>query len=237
MLEQAHERQFAVCQLGLFSVGFDVEHTLRISHTLDLILNKFNVSLAADHHLDTEGRPPSPHRDDVIYCRPLGTETCDEADPELASCIQDPFADQQPSSPSNQSGRSILNIQNLINPLAQQAKTPKRKLSATFLYPPIAADDDYLSNWVDPYEAPLIQGTLQFSRAHQISVPSATRTRKAVRARVYSPPRATLDLHYKARLSAKANLENHPASGNDKGVEKAKSTFATACGTIPSSHI
>lgn len=237
MLEQAHERQFAVCQLGLFSAGFDVEHTLRISHTLEIILNKFNVSLAADHHPDTEGRPPSPHRDDVINCRPLGTEPSGEADPELSSCIQGLFADQQPTSPSNQSCRSILNIQNLINPMAQQAKTPKRKLSATFLYPPIDADDDYLSSWVDPYDASFIQATLQFSRAHQICVPSATRTRRYARARVFSPPRAAADIHGKAQLSTKANLENHSASANDKGGEKAKSALATASWTTPSSHI
>jgi hypothetical protein len=59
MLEQAHERQFAISQMGLVSAGFEWEHTVRIKHALHTVLCHFS-----NHKHDTSPqRPASPHRE------------------------------------------------------------------------------------------------------------------------------------------------------------------------------
>ena len=248
MLELAHERQFAVCQLGLSSAGFEVEHTTRISDTLDLILRVLNLHLAAGHHLEIAGRPASPHRDDVINCRPFGAEPSGlsralppglELEPDIESC----FTHEQPSPPNhstsrmNQSCRSILNIQNLVNPISQETKTLKRKFSVTITHPTIDADEDYLSKHMAPSEELELQNLLKFNRALRTSGPSAARINKIPRQRLHNPFQAGSDIPRKTSMSPKACPEDLLASGHSKGGGSVILASAMTTRSTPSFNI
>ena len=66
MLEQAHERQFAISQMGLVSAGFESEHTARIKLALHTVLYHFS-----NHkHNTSPQRPASPHREYLVDFSP-----------------------------------------------------------------------------------------------------------------------------------------------------------------------
>ncbi|KIV94718.1 hypothetical protein PV10_02456 [Exophiala mesophila] len=249
MLELAHERQFAVCQLGLSSVGFELEHTTRISDTLDLILKALNLHLAAGHHLEKAGRPASPHRDDVINCRPFGADPSGlsralspglELEPETGLCIESCLDYEQrpqpdhPTSRMNQSCRSILDIQNLVNPMAQEPKPLKRKFSATITHPTIDADEEHLSKHMPPDEELELHNLLKFKRALRSSNPSAARINKIPRQRLQNPFQAASDIPHKTSMSTKACPEDLLALRHSKSGESAILASAITTRSTPS---
>src|ERR1700761_4042702 len=64
MLELAHERQFAIAQVGTQSVGFEAEHIARMQDALRLLDTRFTA-----HRLEESCRPNSPHAEDLIDFR------------------------------------------------------------------------------------------------------------------------------------------------------------------------
>jgi len=64
MLELAHERQFAISQLGTRSVGFEVEHSARVQSALRMLETRFRT-----HFTDHLCRPTSPHAEVLVDLR------------------------------------------------------------------------------------------------------------------------------------------------------------------------
>jgi hypothetical protein len=130
MLEQAHERQFAISQLGTKSVRFEDEHTARIELALQTLFHHFTT-----HKLDELDRPTPPHADDLIDLRNISHrleplplfEMSDLSAPEPKS-LPPPKIPEKPS-------RSPLALQDLMNPEPIQQPRAKRKFSSNRIAP------------------------------------------------------------------------------------------------------
>jgi hypothetical protein len=184
MLGQAHERQFAISQMGLVSVGFEWEHTARIKHALHTVLCHFS-----DHKHDTSPqRPASPHREYLADFSPSNLPMTFEPLPPFnleASTIHRPA--NPPTIPrpmTTHLSRSSLALVDLMNPEPAISKPGKRKYSGSHSSPPV--DVDSLDNIVDADNDKLYNGTLDYVRASQSHKP---RMNREVRMRRPSPLR------------------------------------------------
>ena len=187
MLEQAHERQFAISQMGLVSAGFESEHTARIKLALHTILCHFS-----NHKRNTSPqRPASPHReylaDFSLSNLPMTFEPLPPLNME-ASTIHCPANPPTiPRSMTTHLSRPPLALVDLMNPEPAIPEYAKRKYSGSHSSPPLDADS--LDNIVDADNDKLYSGTLDYVRASQSHKPITTRTHRAARMIRPSPSR------------------------------------------------
>ncbi|ETI29266.1 hypothetical protein G647_01719 [Cladophialophora carrionii CBS 160.54] len=124
MLEQTHERQFAIAQLGVRNGGFEADHMARMELAFQNINDRF-----ATYPLEEPCRPSSPHVEDLMNFRiqshsfsPLPTL---DLEPQSEAASSAP----RPMTPPRKSPRSALDLYELMNPDPQPASKSKRHLS------------------------------------------------------------------------------------------------------------
>jgi hypothetical protein len=179
MLEQAHERQFAISQLGTRSVGFEAEHINRIHVALQML----NECITTQHH-EEPCRPNSPHVDELFDLRRLSQNYTALPKLELASHSPSPSSSPSPTIPFNKSRRSPMALQELMNPAPLLTSTLKRK--AMNDYTPFILPDDELHELADLDHDILFDHAeqIRYHRAYQIMGDAASaRTRRVVRMR------------------------------------------------------
>ncbi|KIW82829.1 hypothetical protein Z517_02072 [Fonsecaea pedrosoi CBS 271.37] len=181
MLGLAHERQFAISQLGTRSVGFEKQHIALMQEALRQLSNHFTM-----HSTHEACRPTSPHSDYLTDCRHL-VDNYNPLPP--LDSLDEPCSEPSTPSPvtvSQRSSRSPLALQELMNPLPLTPSSLKRK-SPDDLPSSILADD-VLEAIPDLDDDALSQRhSLKYSRAGEIRGTSgASRTRRNVRMRLRS---------------------------------------------------
>jgi hypothetical protein len=134
MLEQTHERQFAVGQLGTRNGDFEAQHIARMQSAFQDLDKYF-----ATYPLEETFRPDSPHAEDLMSFRihshsftplpPLDLEPPSRSTPSTTP----PIVTRQRRS------RSALDLHQLMNPAPQPSPEPKRNLPDEGL-PPVQAD-------------------------------------------------------------------------------------------------
>ncbi|KIX06678.1 uncharacterized protein Z518_04654 [Rhinocladiella mackenziei CBS 650.93] len=174
MLEVSHERQFAVSQLGTQSVGFEAQHTHRIKDTLRQISRYF-----ARYKLDESCQPSSPYAEylpDIRISSPLP----DPLPPLDVSDVSSP--DRHPDSPlpsveSENSSRSTMALQEMMNPEPPRPSLGKRKWSPCAILPLSPEDPGYEE------DLSLDNTNLVYARANHPAGEQFSRTRRGVRMR------------------------------------------------------
>jgi hypothetical protein len=179
MLEQAHERQFAISQIGLVSAGFESEHTARIKHALHTVLSHFS-----NHKHDTSPqRPVSPHReylaDFSLSNLPLTFEPLPPFNLEASAIHRPANPPTIPRPMTTHLSRPPLALVDLMNPEPAIPKLGKRKYSGSHSSPPV--DVDSLDNIGDADNDKIYNGTLDYVRASQSHKPRMTRTHREAR--------------------------------------------------------
>ncbi|KIX94007.1 uncharacterized protein Z520_10344 [Fonsecaea multimorphosa CBS 102226] len=178
MLGLAHERQFAISQLGTKSVGFEQQHIALMQQALQQLNTHFTT-----HSTHEPCHPTSPHSEDLTDCR----QPVDSYSPLPPLDISDePCFEPLTPSPVTElerCSRSPLNLQELMNPVPLTPASLKRK-SSDDLLPSILADDE-AGQGADVEEDSLLpRHSLIYPRAsHILSKGEATRTRRGVRMR------------------------------------------------------
>lgn len=184
MLEQAHERQFAISQIGLFSAGFELEHTARIKHTLETLLDYFTNHQS----IQSPQRPTSPYREHLADFSLSKLPTTFEPLPPI-----DPEQPITALSATDTPSRSPLALVDLMNPEPSNSRPSKRKYSAT--YSPPSVDVDSPENILDIGNESLYLSALDYVRASQSHTPTMTRTHREARMRRPSPIRKAFSHH------------------------------------------
>ncbi|OAP55136.1 hypothetical protein AYL99_10836 [Fonsecaea erecta] len=181
MLGLAHERQFAISQLGIKSVGFEHQHITLMQDALEQLNHHF-----ATHSTHESCRPTSPHGENLPDFR----QSAHHYQPLPPLDITDEL-DSEPSTPSpvtelERISRSPLDLKELMNPVPLTPASLKRKLSDDLL-PRILADDDEVERRTDDDgddDSLLRPHSLRYPRAgHILGKGEATRTRRGVRMR------------------------------------------------------
>ncbi|KIW26488.1 hypothetical protein, variant [Cladophialophora immunda] len=178
MLGLAHERQFAISQLGTRSVGFERQHIALMQQALRQLNHHF-----AAHPSNESCRPTSPYSDYLTDCRQL----VDDYSPLPPLDISDEPS-SEPSTPSpvtelERSSRSPLALKELMNPVPLTPKSLKRKASDDLL-PTIPADDEFEPIADLEVDSLLEPGSLRYARAsHVLGTGAASRMRRGVRMR------------------------------------------------------
>ncbi len=178
MLELAHERQFAIAQIGTSGAKFEVEHSARVQSALRLLENSFTA-----HYTEDLCRPKSPHAETLVDLRK-------QAQPFIPLPILDlnypspsTIATPSPKMVLQRSTRSPLALQELMNPAPPPSSTLKRKASQDF--DPIRADEE--SRDLSEIRKDLSAETMppiKYSRAyHVLGEGNVTRTHRGVRMR------------------------------------------------------
>ena len=179
MLELAHERQFAISQLGTRSVGFEVEHSARVTDALQFMHQCFE-----DHQIRDACGPSSPNSADLLDLRIQSR--CYSPLPALELSHQSLPISSPTSSVTGveRSIRSSLPLKELMNPAPSTPPTLKRKASsgaiATMLVDSESEEEHHIENDTSLDLAPAIK----YSRANYIrSEGASTRTHRDVRMR------------------------------------------------------
>lgn len=176
MLEQAHERQFAISQLGTQSTGFEVQHSARIQEALRCIDRHFT-----SHPVDEVCPPTSPHCEYLTDFRgslhrfdplpPLEVSDLSGSNPET------PPATMEPERPA----RSPLAMQEILNPAQPSWPSLKRKIP-TDLITSMVVDEQSADMSNLPHDL-LSEVPLKYLRANHAKREMAGRTRRAIRMR------------------------------------------------------
>ena len=179
MLELAHERQFAISQLGTCSAGFGDEHSTRVQGTIKQLHDHFTAHGISELH-----RPTSPHTESLIDFR----AQCHPFSPLPPLDMISGQSRREPCTPSptmelKKPSRSPLALQELMNPAPLTSSNLKRKLSNEFITSMLAEDgpEDVLDSEIDGLLDTL---PIKYNRAKHVTQQSATsRTRRGVRMR------------------------------------------------------
>lgn len=184
MLESAHERQFAMAQLGTRSVGFEAEHKTRIQYTFQTTKDYFTA-----HVLEEHCRPTSPHEQDLGDLRlpPPPFETLPSleiSDWDLSESELEGSQTPMPSNPPPKPTTSFLTLDQLMNP-APASPRLKESTKSPSLGTKIQPDDSPELQSQHFYHDPsAFHTTLGYARANRIPVSQrAPRTRRDVRMR------------------------------------------------------
>ncbi|KIW72080.1 hypothetical protein PV04_00301 [Phialophora macrospora] len=134
MLEQTHERQFAIGQLGTRNGDFEAHHIERMQSTFRELDKYF-----AAYRVEETCCPNSPHAEDLMsfriqsdYFTPLPALDLEPRPRSTPSTPQPVVTPQKPS-------RSALDLHELMNPAPLPSSEPKSTLSEDGM-PPIHAD-------------------------------------------------------------------------------------------------
>jgi hypothetical protein len=223
MLEQAHERQFAISQMGLVSTGFESEHTARIKLALHTVL----CHVSKHQHDTSTHRPASPYREYLADFSQSNLHMTFEPLPPFsleASTIHRPANPPTiPRPTATHPSRSPLALVNLMNPEPAIPKPGKRKYSGSRSSPPV--DVDSLDNIVDADTDKLYNGNPDYYRASQSHKPRLTRTHREVRMRRPSPSRMVPSQARRQKPCEADHAENkaHPLLGLSQHGTKAAS--------------
>lgn len=210
MLEQAQERQFAISQLGLVSAGFEIEHTARIEHAIQLIIDYFT----AHQDKDTPQQPTSPHWEhlaDFSSSRiPTTFEPLPLFDPEQTTITATQNRAPTPTLTVDSSPRSPLALVDLMNPEPVVDTRPNKRKYSGGHSPPVV-DPDSPDSLYDVDSEILFPRSLDYVRASKSSMPRLPRTHREPRMRRPSPLRIALPQHRKrpAYEAEKAETEAH----------------------------
>ena len=179
MLELAHERQFAVSQLGTKSVGFEVEHRNRVRDALRLMDHRFTA-----HCLEEICHPCSPHGADLIDLRlqdrcfsPLPALDLSEPTLSVRSTTFSQMAVERPK-------RYSLPLQELMNAAPPPSSTLKRKASNDCAAESLADNEFKDVTHADNYFEVEDTQPIKYRRASYILAEgNRTRTHRGVRMR------------------------------------------------------
>ncbi|EXJ65295.1 hypothetical protein A1O7_01636 [Cladophialophora yegresii CBS 114405] len=186
MLEQTHERQFAIAQLGTRNGGFEADHIARVESAFRISNQHF-----ATHPLEEPCRPTSPHVEDLMNLRirsrsfsPLPTL---EIDAQSGAASSSP----PPIMPLQKPPRSILNLHELMNPDPPPAAKSKREMSDDDDdMPRIQAEGCPGRHEIDNDHGPNNPPPFTYPRAKQMPREGGpVRTRRVIRMRRPKPPR------------------------------------------------
>jgi hypothetical protein len=178
MLEQAHERQFAISQLGTKSVRFEDEHTARIELALQTLFHHFTT-----HKLDELDRPAPPHAEDLIDLRNL-SHRFDPLPSFEMSDLSAPEPKSLPPKIAKKPSRSPLALRDLMNPEPIQQPRAKRKFSSSRIAPiPDEEDSDVPFNLDHPSVG---RSTFNYVSAYHPAGAHVARTYREARMRRHS---------------------------------------------------
>ncbi|KAK5064443.1 hypothetical protein LTR84_000276 [Exophiala bonariae] len=206
MLEQAHERQFAISQLGLVSAGFEIEHTARIEHAIHTLLDYYTG------HQDNETRlqPTSPHWEHLADFSSSRVSTSFEPlppfDSEQSTTTLTATRAPPPTLTVETSPRSPLALIDLMNPEPVVDVKPLKRKYAGDHSPPVV-DVDSADEVFDIENEKLLPRSLDYIRASRSSIPRLPRTHREPRMRRPSPVRITLPQHRKRPAYEAQNAE------------------------------
>jgi len=184
MLELAHERQFAISQLGTESAGYEVEHGIRVEGAIKTLSHHFMM------YPSEEGcRPTSPFKEDLMdfreqYGSPNSSIPWHMVSYQSHHELSRPSARVELVRPR----RSALAVRELMNPAPSLSSRRKRKLSDD-CFSSMDADDglDVLSEYESDLSLDVM--SIQYSRARHVrSEGAAVRTHRGVRMRRRSQP-------------------------------------------------
>ncbi|KAJ9606449.1 hypothetical protein H2200_009410 [Cladophialophora chaetospira] len=179
MLELAHERQFAISQLGTRSIGFEADHSIRVQSALQLLDDRFIT-----HSTEERCPPKSPHIEALMGLRRRAQSFTPLPPLDLLEHPGPKSTTLSPTVPLRKPTRSPLALQELMNPVLPPSSTLKRKASQDFM-PSILADDE-LENVSDTDRDLTIETTppIEYHRAKQVfGKTTTTRTHRGVRMR------------------------------------------------------
>lgn len=188
MLEQAHERQFAISQLGTRSVGFEAEHSKRMEKALKTLDMHFTANPAEE-----TCHPTSPHIETLADFR-IQSYDCSPLPP-LQIYDQSQMISPSPSPPratgSDKTSRSFLALQELMNPAPSSSPPPsppssslKRKFPNDYLMTILADDNINDSLDLDSLRRADFRSQVHYSRSKNLIIDgSTTRTHRIIRMR------------------------------------------------------
>jgi hypothetical protein len=177
MLELAHERRFAVSQLGRAGLGFEVQHCKRITMALDQLHSYF-----MQHSTETICRPSSPCNEYLhdFNASQLSYQTLPALD---ISDVDLGYSPQTTPTTRKPSRASSIAIQQLMNPVPT-LKNLKRKASPDWMLPILPDDHLERSSNSESEMSSSDPRPSDYSRAEKLTSDGRnSRTRRLVRMR------------------------------------------------------